>query len=175
MNPYIPFAALPVAAIAAWFAASNWPAGDPTHYRIPQVTEIDNPIVPTKAHSGPAEEPDIRVRVFVPRKPPVPPDIGPTLILNSVMTGKDVRLASINGHVVKEGGRVEGYRVRRISTDGVELVRGDKTRRLPMRSLHELPPPVRPGEVPEHKGATAKRGSDDLTQDFCKIFDSLKP
>jgi len=175
MNPYIPFAALPVAAIAAWLAASNWPAGDPSHYPIPRVTRIDNPIVPTKVSSGPAEEPDIRVRVFVPHKPPVPPDIGPTLILESVMTGKGVRLASINGHVVKEGGRVEGYRVRRIGSDGVELVKDDKTRRLPMRSLHELPPPVRPSEIPGQKGAIAKRGSDDLTQDFWKIFDSLKP
>ena len=55
----------------------------------------------------------------------------PTLVLDSVMTGKGVRLASINGQIVKEGDRVKGDLVRRIAGDGVELARGGSTRRLP--------------------------------------------
>lgn len=175
MNAYLPFSALPAAAIASWFAASSWFAVAPGHYLVPPVTRIDNPTVPAEVRSEPAPDPDIRVTVFVPHRPSAPPDIGPNLILDSVMTGKNVRVATINGQVVKEGGRVEGYRVQRIAADGVDLVKGGKTRRLPMRSLHELPPPARPGAVPIQKEVTAKRGSDDLNQDFWKIFDSLKP
>jgi len=175
MHPYLPFAALPVAVIAAWFGASHWSASDPGRYQVPRVVQIEDPSALMEARSRPAETPDIRLKAFLPHVPPRPPGPEPTLVLQSVMTGKDVRLATINGQNVKEGDRLEGYVVQRISPDGVELVIGKNIRRLPMRSLHELPPPAQPGQMPVQKEAAAQRGGADLTKDFWKIFDSLKP
>ena len=175
MNPYVPFAALPVAVIAAWFGASHGSAIDPGRYQVSRPPQIEDPSALMDARSEPAEKPDIRVKAFLPHVPPRPPAPEPTLVLYSVMTGKDARFATINGHIVKEGDRVEGYLVRRIAADGVELARGEKVRRLPMRSLHELPPPSRPGEALAEKGTRAQRRDADLTQDFWKVFDSLKP
>jgi hypothetical protein len=91
------------------------------------------------------------------------------------MTGTDMHLATINGQVVKEGDRVEGYLVKRITADGVELAKGGKTRRLPMRPLHELPPPIQPGTDPELRNAAVQHSSTDLTQNFWATFDSPQP
>ena len=175
MHPYLPFAALPIAVIGAWFAAPQWSASDPGRYRIPTVVQVEDPSALMAERSQPTGKPEIRVQAFLPHVPPRPAAPMPTLILQSVMTGKDVRLATINGQIVKEGSRVEGYLVRRITDDGVELAAGGKTRRLPMRPLHELPPPSQPGSDRAPKLAVAQRGSTDLTQDFWKVFDSLKP
>jgi len=171
MHPYLPFAALPVAVIAAWLAAPRASVSDPGRYQIAQVKQIEDPSALAEARSQPAEKPDIRLKAFLPHVPPRPPAPEPTLVLNSVMTGKHVRVATINGQIVKEGDRVKGYLVRRIAADGVVLADGDKTRRLPMRPLYKLPPPARP----VHQAAVARRGNADLTQDFWKVFDSLKP
>jgi len=175
MNPYLPFAALPIAVIAAWFAASHWSDSDPERYRVQQVAQLEDPSALIEARSQPAEKPDIQVRAFLPHVPPKPPGPEPTLILHSVMTGTDVRLATINGQVVREGDRVAGYLVQRIATDGVLLADGSNTPRLPMRPLHELPPPRQRGEDEPRKDAAAQRSNADLTQEFWKIFDSLKP
>lgn len=175
MNPYLPFAALPVAVIAAWFGASHWPASDPGRYQVPRVVQIEDPSALMEARSQPDDKPEILVKAFLPHVPPRPPAPEPTLVLQSVMTGEGVRLATINGQNVMEGDRLEGYVVQRISADGVELVIDKKIRRLPMRPLHELPPPAQPGEMPVQKEATAQRGGADLTKEFWKIFDSLKP
>ena len=174
MSPYLPFAALPVAVMAAWFGASNWSASDPGRYQVPRVAQIDDPSAFMKTRSEPAEKADINVKAFLPHVPARPPAPEPTLILDSIMTGTDVSLASINGKIVKEGDRVEGYLVRRISADGVQLADGDKTRRLPMRPIHELPPVDKSVASPKQKDATSERGQTDLTRDFWKIFDSLK-
>jgi hypothetical protein len=138
------------------------------------VAQIDDPSALMLTRSEPAEKPEIRVKAFLPHVPPQPPAPEPTLILHSVMTGRDVSLATINGQIVKEGGRVEGYLVQLITTDGVDLVNGGKTRHLAMRPLHELPPPARPGAAAEQKDATTQRGKTGLTEDFWKIFDSLE-
>ena len=175
MHPYLPFAALPVAALAAWFGASQWSASEPGRYQISRVAELRDPSVVVDNRVDTSGTPDIRVAAFLPHVPPRPAAPEPTLVLHSVMTGQGVRLATINGKILKEGDRVEGYLVRRISDDGVELAAGGKTRRLPMRPLHELPPPARPGESLVPGEATAQRGGGDLTEDFWKIFDSLKP
>ncbi len=175
MQPYAPFAALPVAVIAAWLAAPNASVSAPGRYQIPPVKQIEDPSAPMAVRSQSADQPDIRLQAFLPHVPPRPAVPVPTLILNSVMTSKYVRVASINGRTVKEGGRVAGYEVRRIAADGVLLARGHEIRRLPMRPLYELPPPARPGAAAVHKAAVAQRGKADLTQDFWKVFDSLKP
>lgn len=175
MSPYLPFAALPIAVAAAWFGASNWSASEPGRYQVPRVTQIDDPSAFIKTtRSEPAEKADINVKAFLPHVPPRPPAPEPTLILDSVMTGTGVGLASINGRIVKKGDRVEGYVVRRIAADGVQLADGDRTRRLLMRPIHELPPVDKPVESPKQKDATSGRGKTDLTRDFWKIFDSLK-
>jgi hypothetical protein len=91
------------------------------------------------------------------------------------MTGTDVHLATINGQLVKEGDRIEGYLVTRIAADGVDLARGGKTRRLPMRPLHELPPPIQPGTDPVQRNAAVRHNTTDLTQNFWAMFDSSPP
>ena len=175
MSPYLPFAALPIAVVAAWFGAANWSASDPGRYRVPRVAQIDDPSALMKtARAEPADKADINVKAFLPHVPPRPPAPEPTLILDSVMTGSDVSLASINGRIVKEGDRVEGYVVRRIAVDGVKLADGRRTRHLPMRSIHELPPPDKQAGSPKKKDVTTERGKTDLNRDFWKIFDSLK-
>ena len=174
MHPYLPFAALPVAALVAWFGASHGSIGQPGRYQVPRVAPIDDPSALMGTRAEPAGKPDIRVTAFLPVAPAVPPAPEPTLVLHSVMTGKDARLATVNGRVVREGDRVEGYLVRRISAEGVELERGERTRRLPMRPLHELPPPALAGALAEKRTLTARRDGTDLTEDFWKIFDSLK-
>jgi len=173
MYPYLPFVALPVAVIVAWFSASSWSASDPGRYHVQRVAQIDDPSALMNARSQPAEKTGIHVKAFLPHVPPRPPAPKPQLVLESVMTGTDVSLATINGRIVKEGDRVEGYRVRRITADGVLLADGGRTHHLPMRPLHELPPPVEPKETPVLKTGSAKRDKTDLTRDFWKIFDSL--
>lgn len=175
MHPFLPFASLPIAVVAAWFGAPYLSASEPARYQVPAVAQIEDPSALMKARSQPAEAPDIRVKAFLPHVPPRPSVPEPTLVLHSVMTGTGIRLATINGQIVREGDRVEGYRVRRIADNGVQLVKGGKTRRLPMRPLHELPPPVDPGEDPVMKVASTRNSKTDLNKDFWKIFDSLKP
>jgi hypothetical protein len=174
MHPYVPFAALPVAVIAAVLFAPDGSATHPSRYQVPKVVDVKDPSAPKQVRTQPAGTPEIRVQAFLPHQPPVPPAPEPTLVLHSVLTGKGVRLATINGEVVKEGDRLQGYLVRRIAADGVELAKGETTRRLPMRPLHELPAPVEPEPV-QDKATIARRADADLTEDFWKIFDSLKP
>ncbi len=170
MHPYLPFAALPLAGLTAWFAATHWSGSEPGRYHVPSVAQLENPSVPT-APDDPSAKSDIRVAAFLPHVPPRPPAPTPNLILHSVMTGTDLNLATINGRVVKVGDTIQGYRVRRIAADGVELTAGGVTRRLPMRSLHELPPPVQPGTDPLAKAAM-RRDQDDLNREFWATFES---
>lgn len=181
MHPYLPFAVLPVTVLVAWLAAPELSASDPGRYRVPKVAQIDDPSALMEARTRTVGEPDIRVQAFLPRKPPRPsapapkPEPEPDLILQSVMIGGKVRLASINGRNLRQGDRIEGYLVRRIAADGVELADGKRSRHLPMRPLHELPPPVQPDVAPSKARPGTRSGSTDLTQDFWRIFDSLKP
>lgn len=175
MHPYLPFAALPIAVTAAWFAASHWSSGEPGRYHIPPVAQIENPSVPADKRIESVVKPDIRVAAFLPHVPPKPPAPAPALILHSVMTGTDVHLATINGQLVREGDRILGYRVNRITADGVDLSKGGKTRRLPMRSLHELPPPKRRGTDPVKRNAAVGNNKDELNQHFWATFDSSQP
>lgn len=175
MNPYLPFTALPVAVTAAWFAASNWTGSEPGRYRVPAVAQIDDPSVPTYAGSLQTAEADIRVDVFLPREPARPPAPEPTLILNSVMTGSNMHLATINGQLVKEGDRVEGYLVTRIAAEGVELTRGGKTRRLPMRPLHELAQKNRSAPYLAQNSASVRQRQDGPTRDLTQTLHSPPP
>ena len=172
MHPFAPFAALPIAVTAAWFAATNWSGGEPGRYRVPPVEQIENPSVTAVMPAQHFGKPDIRVAAFLPHIPPRPPAPAATLILHSVMTGSDVHLATINGRLIREGDRIEGYRVERITADGVDLSLGGNTRRLPMRPLHELPPPVQPGTDPVQRNAAIGRDSADLTENFWATIDS---
>jgi hypothetical protein len=175
MHPYLPFAALPIAFAAAWFAAANWSSAEPGRYRIPPVTQIEDPSVPLPRHSDAAEKTDIRVSAFLPRarsRAPAPP---PVLILNSVMTGADVYLASINNQLVKAGDELEGYLVNRITADGVELTRAGKTRWLPMRPLHELPPPSPPGLDSAPQTASVGDKEPNLASNFWATFEAPQP
>lgn len=175
MHPYLPFVALPFAVVAAWLAAPHSPGSETGRYRVPAVEQIENPSVPVDLRSQKFEKPDIRVVAFLPHVPPRPAVPAPALILHSVMTGTDIHLATINGQLVREGDRVEGYLVKRIAADGVELAAGGKTRRLPMRPLHELPPPVQPGTDPGQKNAAVPQNKTDLTRNFWATFDSSSP
>jgi hypothetical protein len=175
MHPYLPFAALPIAVTAAWFAASHWAGSEPGRYRVPPVAQIEEPSVPPGMSAQPAGRPDIRVEAFLPYVPPRPPAPAPTLVLHSVMTGTDMHLATINGRVVKEGDRIAGYLVKRITSDGVQLAAGDKTRRLQMRPLHELPPPVQPAADTLPRNVAARRDENDLNRDFWATFGSPQP
>lgn len=172
MHPYLPFAVLPLVVTAAWFAASHQPDRESHRYHVPSVSQIEDPSVPAGAAAESAEKPVIRVAAFLPKVPPRPPVPVPTLILHSVMTGTDVHLATINGRVLKEGDAIEGYLVERIEADGVTLARAGQTRHLPMRSIHELPPPVQPGTAPPRGNATAQTSNAELTRHFWETFDS---
>ena len=172
MHPYLAFAALPLAVIAAGFAASHSPDSGPGRYRVSAVEQLEDPSVPVDVRSGLVEKSDIRVAAFLPHMVPKPPAPIPTLILHSVMTSADMHLATINGQVVKEGDRVDGYLVKQITADGVELVKGGKTRRLPMRPLHELPPPSRPGTASAQRNSRDQHNETNLTQNFRTTFDS---
>jgi len=84
------------------------------------------------------EEAVIRHTAFLPKMPPKPPSVLPTLILHGVMIGKESNFATINGQLVKEGDSVGDYLVERIASNGVELSNSGETRFIPMRPLHEL-------------------------------------
>lgn len=172
MNPYLPFATLPIAAFTALFVAGHWSPGDPARYRVPSVVQLEAPAVPTDVNARLEGNTNIRVAAFLPHQPPRPSAPAPALILHSVMTGSDVNLATINGQLVSEGDRVAGYVVRRITADGVELASGENIRRLPMRPLHELPPPVEPGLDPAHKNAPTGHSQEDLNKNFWATFNS---
>jgi len=172
MHPYFPFAALPIAVTAAWFAATHWSGSEPGRYRVPPVEQIVDPSVTTVMSSQHFGEPDIRVAAFLPHIPPRPPAPAAPLILHSVLTGTDIHLATINGRLVKEGDRIEGYTVQRITADGVDLSLRGNTRRLPMRPLHELPPPVQPGTDPVQQGAASGNNKSELTENFWATIDS---
>jgi hypothetical protein len=174
MHPYLPFAALPIAVAAAWFAASGRPVSEPGRYRIPPVTQIEEPSIPAVTRGESDASADIRVAAFLPKIPPRPPAPEPTLILHSVMTGSDANLVSINGQVLRTGDRIEGYTVAQITAEGVELALADKVRYLPMRPLHELPPPRLRGTDPSGT-APATKDPDALTQNFWATFDSSQP
>jgi hypothetical protein len=174
MHPYLPFAALPIAVAAACFAASRGPVSEPGRYRIPPVTQIQEPSIPLESRGESDASADIRVAAFLPKIPPRPPAPEPTLILHSVMTGRDANLATINGRVLRTGDRIEGYTVSHITAEGVELALADKVRYLPMRPLHELPPPRLPGTEPADS-APATKDPDALTQNFWATFDSSQP
>jgi hypothetical protein len=175
MHPYLPFAAIPIAVTAAWFSAAHWSGGEPGRYRVPPVAQIESPSVPADERAESAAQPDIRVAAFLPHVPPRPPSPAPALILHSVMIGSDVHLATINGQVVKQGESIAGYLVQRITADGVELVNGGETRRLPMRPLHELPPPTQPGTDPAQRNVAVHQNGDDLTHNFWATFNSPQP
>lgn len=172
MHPYLPFAALPVAVTVALFAASHWSGSDPSRYRIPAVEQLDDPSVIADVQFKHTGKPDIRVAAFLPHIPPRPPAPVPVLILHSVMTGSDVHLATINGELVREGGAVQGYRATRIVADGVQLEKGGEIRWLPMRPLHELPPPVEPGTDLERQNVAAGDDRTELNQSFWATFQS---
>ena len=171
MHPYVPFAILPVTAIAAWFAASQWSGSETARFSVPSVKQIENPSVPAHVRHSNQGTSDIRVTAFLPNVAPRPPAATPPLILHSVMIG-EVNLATINGRVVKAGDSIEGYRVKRIAADGVELTAGDESRRLPMRPLHELPPPVQPGTDPVIRKGVIRHDQNDLNREFWATFDS---
>jgi len=142
MHPYLPFTVVPAAVVIAWFIAPQISMSDPGRYQVPGVQQIVDPsaLMQTRVRSD--KKPDIRVQAFLPHKRPKPPAPEPVFILQSVVIGEQVRLATISGRNLKQGDLVNGYRVRRITASGVELVRGNSVRRLPMRPLHELPPPA---------------------------------
>ncbi len=168
MSPYTPYLALPIALSAAWFFGSEWSGSSPGRYRVPPVVQLQEPAeVLSAANTNRAGQPDIRVSALLPRTPPTPRPPSPTLILHSVMTGADVNLASINGKLVKEGDSIEGYRVRRIAADGVELSSAGGTRRLRMRSLHEL---AAAGNRADE--SSAGTGGDDARDSYWAKFDS---
>lgn len=175
MHPYLTFTALPAAVIVAWFAAPHWSASDPGRYQVPRVKQIEDPSALMEARAQAVEKPDIQVQAFLPNKPTKPPVPEPDLVLQSVVTGDQVRLAAINGRSLRPGDRIEGYVVRRISANGVELAQGSRIRRLPMRPLHELPPARQAVDAPSRGSAVAKHDSAQLTKDFWRIFDALKP
>jgi hypothetical protein len=175
MHPYLPFAALPLSVLAAWFANTNWPHSDPIRYHVPPVEDLERPNVPAMAREDASLTADVRVAAFLPKAPARAPSPDATLILHSVMTGSDMNLATINGRVVKTGDRIAGYQVDRITAEGVELSLGGKTRRLPMRPLHELPAPLEhPGEDPAGQ-AGAPTPDTELSRTTWATVDSPNP
>lgn len=175
MHPYIHFTALPIAVTAAWFAASHWTDNDPGRYRLPSVPQLEDPSASALVRPQVDETTDIKVSAFLPQVPPRPEKPEPTLVLHSVMTGSDVNFATINGQVLREGDSVDGYLVRHIGADGVELAHGNSVRRLPMRPLHELPPPVQPGTDPALKESPTGQQETALNRNFWATFDSPQP
>lgn len=172
MNAFLPFAALPIAAIAAWYAAPEFAPSEPGRYVVPPVKQIEDPTALMEARARTVEKPDIRLKAFLPQVPPKPPAEEPTLVLHSVLTGAGVSLATINGQVVKPGDKVGPYWVKRITADGVDLLRDGKTRHLPMRPLHELPPPSQPGAGSMRTMVSERQNEAELARDFWKIFDN---
>jgi len=138
MHPSLPFLSLPAAALAAWLAASQWPVNDSYRYQVPRIVPVEDIPELMNDRSQSDEEAVIRHTAFLPQMPPKPPVVLPTLVLHSVMIGKDSNFATINGQLVKEGDRVDDYLVERIASNGVELSHPDESRFLPMRPLHEL-------------------------------------
>ena len=175
MHPDLPFTVLPAAVLIAWFAAPEISASSPGRYQVARVQQIEDPSALMEARAQAIEKPDIRVQVFLPHKPPKPPMPEPELILQSVVVGDQMRLATINGRNLQRGDRVEGYVVRRITTNGVDLAQGQRTRHLPMRPLHELPTPTRPSNDSSRARVGTQNNSTHLTKDFWRIFDALKP
>jgi len=142
MHPYLPFTVVPAAVMIAWFVAPYLSASDPGRYQVPGIQQIEDPSAFMETRIRSDKKPDIRVQAFLPDKPPKPPAPEPLLILQSVMVGDKVSLATISGRSLRQGDRINGYVVRRITANGVDLVRGNRVRHLPMRPLHELPPPA---------------------------------
>lgn len=142
MHPYLPFFSLPAAALTAWLAASQWPAGDAYRYQVPRVVPVED--IPELMNNRSESEQEVVINhtAFLPQMPPKPPTVLPTLVLHSVMIGEDNNVATINGQLVKVGDTVSGYRVERIDPNGVALASSGGPRFLPMRPLHEL---ARPG------------------------------
>ena len=172
MNPYLPFAALPVAVAVALFAASHWAGSEPGRYRTPAFAKLENPTMPAASPLQAEPDAEIRVTAFLPSVPPRPPAPAPTLVLHSVMTGDQVNMASINNQLVKVGDRVAGYRVTHIDANGVQLAAGSDTRHLPMRPLHELPEPVKPGVDPVQQKNGNRDTQDALNESFWATFDT---
>lgn len=171
MSPYVPYLALPIALSAAWFAGSEWTGSGPGRYRVPAVVQLEEPASVEVEIAGESDrKPDIKVAALLPRVPPNPRGPSPTLILHSVMTGAKVNLASINGQLVKEGDSIEGYRVKRIAAEGVELSSAGETRQLRMRSLHELPPAPTPGNQTRAPSAAAE--GTNTSESLWATFDS---
>jgi len=146
MHPYLPFTIVPAAVVIAWFIAPHLSASDPGRYQVPRVQQVEDPsaLMQTRVRSD--KKPDIRVQAFLPHTRPKPPAAEPLLILQSVVVGKHVSLATISGRNLQKGDRINGYVVRRITANGVDLARGKRVRHLPMRALHELPPPGQPAD-----------------------------
>ena len=142
MHPYLPFLSLPAAALSAWLAASHWPESDSFRYQVPRIVPVEDVPELMNNRSVSDEEAVIRHTAFLPQMPPIPPTVQPTLVLHSVMIGKDTNIATINGQLVKEGDRISDYLVKRIAANGVELSNLDESRFLPMRPLHELARPA---------------------------------
>jgi hypothetical protein len=146
MHPYLPFTVVPAAVVIAWFIAPHLSESDPGRYQVPRVQQIVDPsaLMETRVRSD--KKPDIRVQAFLPQKLPKPPVPEPLLILQSVVVGDHISLATISGRSLQQGDRINGYVVRRITANGVDLARGNRVRHLPMRALHELPPPAQPAD-----------------------------
>ena len=142
---------------------------------MPAVEQLEAPSIPSDRSAPDTGQRDIRVAAFLPHVPPRPPAPEPVLVLHSVMTGSDLHVAAINGQVLKQGDRIAGYSVQRISDDGVDLVRAGETRRLPMRPLHELPPPVQPGVDPVARSSSMSASDAALTREFWNTFDPSQP
>lgn len=174
MSPYIPFAALPLAVTAAWFAASHWTGSDSGRYQVPPVAQLEEPAIPAAASLQPAAKSSIRVAAFLPYVPPVPPVPNPVMVLHSVMTGAEMDLATINGVILREGEMINGYRVHRITASGVDLVKAGQVRRLPMRPLHELPEP-RALANDAHRMALLRENRTDPNEEFWEEFGSRQP
>ena len=138
MHPYLPFLSLPAVALASWLAASQWSASESYRYLVPRIVPVEDVPELMQYRSQSDEEAVIRHTAFLPQMPPTPPSVLPTVILQSVMIGKDSNFATINGQLVKEGDRISDYLVKRIAADGVELSNLGESRFLPMRPLHEL-------------------------------------
>jgi hypothetical protein len=142
MHPSLPFLSLPAAALAAWLAASHWSASESYRYQVPRIVPVEDVPEVMNSRSPSDEEAVIRHTAFLPQTPPKPPTVLPTLVLHSVMIGKESNFATINGQLVQEGDRVSGYRVERIAPNGVELSSLGESRFIPMRPLHELARPA---------------------------------
>ena len=143
MNPYIPYAALPAAVILGWFAAPHFSASDPGRFTVPGIHQIDDPSAQmVVARDRTDKTPDIRVAAFLPQELPKPRTTAPMLILQSVVIGDRINLVTINGRSLQKGEKIDGYVVQRITANGVDLAKGNQVRHLPMKPLHELPPPA---------------------------------